>query len=126
MKKYFSQLFLILIVVAACNNQQNQSNQNSFAPKVVEAKGYIVPKDSMAVPKVIEVDESKLKKIPVGKPMVVPTNTNVHPTGQGKVVMVDVTRLSIITPGTDTFSLPKTVPAIDSPFVAGLPEVTLA
>ena len=126
MKKQFSLLFLILIIVAACNKQQKQNNQNGFAPKVVEAKGYVVPKDSMAEPKVVLVDESKLKKVPVGKPKIVPTNTNVHPARQGKVVIVDETKLRIITPGTDTFSLPKIVPAIDSPFVAGIPEVTLA
>ena len=126
MKKYCYLFFLLLLVVAACNNQQNQANQNTFAPRVVEAHGYVVPKDSMAEPKVVLVDESKLKKIPVGKPKVVPTNTNVHPAGQGKVLIVDEAKLRIITPGTDTFSLPKIVQAIDSPFVAGIPEVTLA
>ncbi len=105
MQKYNYILFLILIVVASCNKQQKQNNQNSFSPKVVEAKGYVLPKDSMAEPKVVLVNESKLKKIPVGKPKVVPTNTNVHPAGQGKVVIVDKTKLRIITPGTDTCSL---------------------
>jgi hypothetical protein len=74
--------------------------------------------------KVILVDESKLKKIPAGNPKVVPTNTNVHPAGKPKVVLAGKPR--VIVPGTDTFSLPKKVPAIDSPFVAGIPEVTLA
>jgi hypothetical protein len=32
----------------------------------VEVKGYLLPKDSMAAPKVILVDESKLKKITEG------------------------------------------------------------
>ena len=125
-KKYYFVLCLILLFVAACNKPQNQTNRNTLAPKLVEAKGYMVPKDSMAEPKVILVDESKLKKIPVVTPKVVPTNTNVHPVGQGMVVMLDETKLRMITPGTDTFSLPKIVPAIDSPFVAGIPEVTLA
>ena len=124
MKKYNYILFFILLVVAACNKQQKQNNQNSFAPKVVEAKGYLVPKDSMAEPKVVLVDESKLKKIPVGKPRVVPTNTNVHPAGKPKVVMAGKPR--VIVPGTDTFLLPKTVPAIDSPIVAGVPETVIA
>ncbi len=126
MKKYYDKLFLILLVVAACNSKQNKTNQNAFAPEVVEAHGYIVPKDSMAKPKIILVDASKLKKITVGKPKVVPTNTNVHPAGQGKVVIVDEAKLRTITPGTDTFPLPKILPAIDSPFVAGVPEVTFA
>jgi ABC-type Fe3+-citrate transport system substrate-binding protein len=54
MKKYFSLLFLILLVVAACNKKQNKTNQNSFAPKVVKAQGYVVPKDSIAAPKSIQ------------------------------------------------------------------------
>jgi hypothetical protein len=41
----------------------------------------------MAEPKVILVDESKLKKVPVGTPRVVPTNTNVHAAGKPKVVV---------------------------------------
>ena len=41
----------------------------------------------MAAPKFIALDKSKLKKIPVGKPIVIPTNTNIHPAGNGKVVL---------------------------------------
>jgi ligand-binding sensor domain-containing protein/class 3 adenylate cyclase len=123
-KRITTVLFLFVLLLAC--NTKNKKQRSSFAPKVVEAHGYIVPKDSMASPKVILVDESKLTKVPVGKAKIVPTNTNVHPAGQGKVVMVDKTKLRIITPGTYTFSLPKIVPAIDSPFAAGIPEVTLA
>ncbi|MEY4110798.1 MAG: hypothetical protein RLZZ46_1153 [Bacteroidota bacterium] len=120
-------LFLVLfLILFSCTRQKQEGYTNTQQPKVVEAKGYVVPKDSMAEPKVVLVDESKLKKIPVGKPKVVPTNTNVHPAGKGKVVLVDEAKLRIITPGTDTFSLPKTVPAIDSPFVTGIPEVNIA
>lgn len=111
-----------LLLFLSCRENESEKVFTVQGPKVVEAKGYVVPKDSMAEPKVVLVDESKLKKVPVGKPKVVPTNTNVHPAGKPKVVMVDVTKLRVITPGTDTFSLAKTVHAIDSPFIAKLPK----
>jgi ligand-binding sensor domain-containing protein len=78
----------------------------------------------MAEPKVIIVDESKLKKIPVGNPKVVPTNTNIHLAGKPKIVNAGTPR--VCTPGQDTFLIPKTVPAIDSSFAAGIPEVVIA
>ncbi|MFN7295315.1 MAG: hypothetical protein ACK5T9_03550, partial [Bacteroidota bacterium] len=124
MQRYLYIIFAI--VISACHSNRQEDAHHHIQPKVVEAKGYVLPKDSMDEPKVVLVDESKIQKISVGKPKVVPTNTNVHPAGQGKVVIVDEAKLRIITPGTDTFSLPKTVPAIDSPYVAGIPEVTIA
>jgi len=119
--------FLLLISVISffsCTQHKEQERPNTFAPKVVAAKGYLVPKDSMAEPKVIIVDESKLKKIPAGTPKVVLTNTNIHLAGNPKIVNAGTPR--ICTPGQDTFLIPKTVPAIDSPFVAGIPEVVIA
>jgi len=95
-----------------------------FGPKVVEAHGYVVPADSLSAPKVIPVDESKLKRVPAGRPKVVATNTNIHPAGTPRVVVAGTPR--VCTPGQDTFQLPRTVPAVDSPFVAGVPEVVLA
>jgi len=122
-KKYLY-LFLLIIVLTACKNDTERKNLNARQPKVVEAKGYVVPNDSMATPKVFLVDESKLKKIKAGNPKVVPTNLNVHLAGNPKVVVAGKPR--VITPGQDTFLLPKIVPAIDSPFVAGIPEVVVA
>ncbi|MBK6985525.1 MAG: hypothetical protein IPH32_12565 [Bacteroidetes bacterium] len=52
---------LLFAFLLSCNNNEKKQ-QVSFAPKVAEAKGYIVPKDRMAAPKVILVNESKLKK----------------------------------------------------------------
>jgi hypothetical protein len=77
---------LLAFILFSCNSRKEQKSINSSAPKAIEAKGYLVPKDSMATPKVILVDESKLKKVPAGKPRVVTTNTNVHPAGKPKVV----------------------------------------
>jgi ligand-binding sensor domain-containing protein/signal transduction histidine kinase len=117
-------LFIIGLFFFSCTQHKDQERPNTFAPKVVASIGYVVPKDSMAAPKVILVDESKLKKIPVGTPKVVLTNTNIHPAGKPKIVIAGTPR--VCTPGQDTFLLAKTVPAIDSPFVAGIPEVVIA
>ncbi|MFN5183543.1 MAG: two-component regulator propeller domain-containing protein [Bacteroidota bacterium] len=118
MKKYAIYLLLICFI-SSCNKNKEEST-NTHELKVVEAKGYVVPKDSMAEPKVIPVDESKLKKVPAGNPKVVPTNLNVHIAGEPKVVVAGKPR--VITPGTDTFSLPKVVVAKDSPFIAKQPK----
>ncbi len=118
MKNYVAILFLLLLF--SCNNNQETKQQQTSVPKVVEAKGYVVPKDSMAEPKVIVINESKLKKISAGKPKLVATNLNVHSVVNPKIVLFG--KPKIIMPGTDTFSLPKIVPAIDSPFVAQTPK----
>jgi hypothetical protein len=65
-------LFLIIFVIlCSCKQKRTESYNLTLQPKVVPAHGYIVPKNSMAEPKVILVDEGKLKKVPVGKPKVV-------------------------------------------------------
>ncbi len=119
-KKYETPYLISLAIFIVACTQKEQKQANSFTIKTVKATGYVVPKDSMAEPVVIHVDESKLKKIPVGTPKVINTNLNVHPVGNPKVNLAGNPK--IITPGTDTFSLPKVVPAIDSPFVAKQPK----
>ncbi len=116
--------FILLLALFYGCNDKNQQGERTLRLKVVEAKGYVVPKDSMAKPKTIFVDESKLKKIPCGKPKVSPTNTNIHIAKNTNIRKAGI--LKVCTPGTDTFSLPKIVPAIDSPFVAGTPEIVIA
>jgi len=113
-----------LLFIFSCKPDQEPVRPVSLVPKVVEARGYLVPKESMADPIVILVDEKKLKKIPVGVPKIVLTNTNVHPAGNPKVVIAGVPIRC--RPGQGNFSLPKIVPAIDSPFIAGIPEIVIA
>ncbi len=117
-------LFLLLPGIFSCKQQQAENRLGTFAPNMVAAKGYMVPKDSMAVPKNNPVDESKLKKIAAGNPFIVPFNNNIHIAGVPKVVTVG--KPKVITPGTDTFLLPKVIPAIEIPFPAGIPEVFIA
>jgi ligand-binding sensor domain-containing protein/serine phosphatase RsbU (regulator of sigma subunit) len=118
-------LFLI-ISFFSCQEEKNSSS-NTHTIKVVEANGYVVPKDSMATPKVILVDESKLKKIPAGKPEIVPTNTNIHKAGIPTIVLAGKPR--VITPGTDTFLVPKSFTIQHSKLniiTAGVPETVIA
>src|SRR6266498_932474 len=65
-----------LLFICSCNTNQEKSPP-SFAPKVVKAKGYIVPRDSMVPPEIVPV--RNVKSIPAGKPVVVTLNSNVHP-----------------------------------------------
>ncbi len=109
-----------LLIVFSCRNREQRPL--SFTPKVVEAHGYVVPKDSMATPKIILARKPRIVR--AGKPKVVLINTNVHPAGIPRVVKADIPK--ICTPGQDGFSLPEIVPAIDSPFLAGIPEVVTA
>ncbi len=117
-------LFFPILFICSCTHRQEQKLPNVFVPKIVEAKGYMVPKDSMAEPTIIPVDESKLTKVRAGKPVVIPANTNVHIAGKPKIVLAGIPK--VCTPGKDSFPLPKVVPAIDSPFTAGVPEVVTA
>ncbi len=122
MKKHCMLLIPVFFFVS-CLRQQEQNRLGTNTLKVAEAKSYIVPKDSLAVPTVIAVDESKLNKIPVGKPIILPASTNrikVVP----KVVLAGTPK--VCTPGQDTFLLPIVKAAIDNPFTAGLPTVVTA
>jgi len=46
------------------------------------------------------------------------------PVGTPRTIQAGIPRIN--TPGQDSFKLPRVVPAIDSPFTAGLPEVVIA
>jgi two-component system, sensor histidine kinase ChiS len=112
-----------LLCILACNKPPEDVIHHTFSPVVIETHGYVVPPDSITGPNVIILDESKLKRVTAGRPKVVPVLTNVHPAGTPKVVFAGTPR--ICTPGQDTFLLPITVAAIHSPFIAGIPEVTI-
>lgn len=119
-------LILSTLLVCSCNSgsQQSDIQINTSNLNVVEAKGYVVPKDSINEPRVILIDESKLKKLSVGKPIVKLANKNVHIVSQTIKSFVIIPR--IIIPGTEVFSFPKKVTAIDSSFLGGIPEVVVA
>ena len=114
-------LIVLLPFIFSCD-QEKKERPNTFAPKIIESKGYAVPKDSVIEPKVILAGKPAVVK--AGNPKVVQTNTNIVSVGKPKIIFEGKAR--VITPGQDTFLIPKTMPAIDSPFVAGTPEVVIA
>lgn len=112
--------FLLSLVFFTCSEKKQENTANLNQPNIIPAKGYVVPKDSMADPEIILIDESKLKKIPAGKPTVVPFGEYENPTLEPKVVTAGAPRICI--PGKDTFSLPKTKKAIHRPNLAKQPK----
>jgi ligand-binding sensor domain-containing protein len=113
-------LFLFTLVLFTCSDKKQEYTANLIQPKIVAAKGYLVPKDSIAEPVIIQIDESKLKKIPAGKPTVVSSNEYENPGHEPKIVTAGTPRVCI--PGHDTFSLPKTKKAIHRPILVKQPK----
>ena len=124
MRKQIIYLILFISLLQyACQRQKEQYASFVFQPpEVVEAKGYVVPQDKTASPEIIPVKEIKSKAL--SEPKVINLNSNVHPAG--KPIIVPAGAPKICVPGEDGFSLPEVVPAIDSPFAAGAPEITVA
>jgi ligand-binding sensor domain-containing protein len=123
MTKYLALLFLPLFI-CACSQKNNNINGKQISPKIIESKGYQVPKDSLTSPKIVFVDETKCKKVLAGKPTVIPNDINIFPAGTPKIILAG--KPSICQPGQDSFLLPKTAPALDSNFAARIPETVIA
>ncbi|MDB5284870.1 MAG: adenylate/guanylate cyclase [Bacteroidota bacterium] len=114
----------ILLLFSACNHQQEKSKQHTFGPKVVEAKGYVVPLNDLAPPVVELINESKLKRVAAGIPKGVATSTNVHLIGYPTVDAAVAS--AVYTPGHDSILAPVVINAVDSPFAAGIPQIVTA
>lgn len=120
-----NQIIYLVVIFSLLQNacQRQQQIVSDFPPpEVVEAKGYIVPQNKMSPPEISPAKEIKSKAI--SKPKVVNVSSNAHPVG--KPIVVSVVPPKICVPGHNGFSLPEIVPAIDSPFPAGSPQVTIA
>lgn len=123
MKKIYY-ILIVIFVAASCTQKQTQVKHNPFAPSVVEGHGYVVPMDSMSKPKVILVDVTKIKKIPVGKPKVILTNTNVHSAVRTNIQKAGIPKKC--SPGKESFLLPKKRFVKTKSAVTGIPEVMIA
>lgn len=126
MRLNISILFYGIVIISAlmlfsCKQQTNESI-SKYQLKLVEAKEYVVPKDSVAEPRTLPFE--KPIKVPAIERKLVALPTNVHLIGSPKIIKYGVP--TIFTPGQDGFSIPKTVPAIDRTVVAGLPMVVSA
>lgn len=120
---YFQTIFLINgIFLFSCSQKQEQERPNTFAPTVVETKGYVVPKDSVSEPKVIPAGQPTIVK--AGNPKVVPLNMNIFPSGVPKTKIAGIP--TICTPGEDTFLMPKIIPVIATRIIAGIPKNIIA
>ena len=118
---WFGMLMILDTVLFSCKQHPDEPLRR-YQLKIVKARGYVVPKDSLALPKIIAVGSPKIA--PVEKQKVVTVTANVNHAGNSKVVIAGVPK--VCTPGRDSFSLPKIVPAIDIPILVGLPKVVPA
>jgi hypothetical protein len=121
-----SQLILpvifVYILYAACTKQKEELPTSYFKPpKIVEAKTYKVPLEKVVPPKVVPA--LGMKKILAGKPETVHLKSNVFSAKPTRVVRAGPPKL--ILPNGEVYKLPKVVPAIDSPFIAGGREMIL-
>ena len=121
-KWYWFGLSVVLFsVLFSCKQEPDRSKLN-YGPNVVEAKGYLVPKDSILPPKVL----------PREMPIIVPAIINIVTASTPKEHPVDSFRPhytvipEVFTPGEDGVLLPKVVPAKGKKISAGLPRVVPA
>ena len=120
MNKFISTILFTLILFS-CTKQQNPKKSIAFNPIVIEANGYDVPISSMASLKVVRAGKPTITI--AGKPIVAYSGTNEGEIGKPLIIEADIPRF--ITPGQDTFLIPRAVPAIKNPFMAGIPEVEI-
>lgn len=113
---------IFIITLFACNKKQQQNVSQNSIPKVVKASGYILPIDSMLNPKVILAGKPKL--LPSGNIKLVFANTNVHLVSNPKIFAID--KPEIITPKLNNNLFPKSLQVIESPIIAGVPQVVTA
>lgn len=120
MARYSS--LLILLFLLACGDKQTKKSISSSTAKVVQARGFVVPADSMSPPLIVPLKNPKVTALQ--PPTVVPTHTNVHAAQKPQVKDCDLSALKKVTPGLDTIPMPKIVTAVDSPFIPRQPEPT--
>ena len=107
-----------LLLFACSSDKQQQSRLDFKSPNIIEAKAYKVPLEKMTPPKVIPV--SGVKKTVAGKPEIVQLKSNVF--SAQPVSVIEVTS-PLPTAHGKGYQLPLTTRVIDSPFLAGVPEI---
>ena len=112
----------VCILHAACTKQKEGLATSYFKPsKIVEAKTYKVPLKKAIPPNVVPA--LGMKKILAGKPETVDLKSNVFSAKPTRIVFAGPPKL--ILPNGEVYKLPEVVPAIDSSFIAGAPEIIL-
>ncbi len=120
-KNIFFFTFLFPVIIYSCRKLHQPNYFDPGVPGVVKAKGYIVPKESTRLPRVVPVGE--VKSIRAGKPKVTQIIFREHPAGIPKIVLAGIPR--IFTPGKDSFKLPVIIAARGISVTAGMPEVVI-
>jgi len=122
MKKKIIYFFLLFLLQISCTSKKQEQETPDFPPpEVFDAKPYAVPQDKMAPPEITPAIETVSKV--VSKPKVTTLASNVFRVGKPKVVIARAPKICV--PGENGYSLPDTVPAVDSTVPAGLPEEIL-
>jgi hypothetical protein len=95
--KYHPFILFVLLAIWAMSlfscRRENKKQESSFAPTVVEAKGYVISEDSVAEPIIIPVNENKLIKVTAGKSKQTATNTNPRPVGVPVIVLAGIPKI---------------------------------
>jgi hypothetical protein len=116
--------FAIAICLLLANCKEHEPIQDNFdlkPPTVVEAKAYKVLPEKIVPPKIIRA--SGVKEIVAGKPEIIKLTSNVFPAQP--VSVMHVGSLSKNTFDKKSYQPPVTILAKDSPFIAGVPEITV-
>src|SRR5690606_1245477 len=115
-------LLMAMLWILSCSTQENPSTPVLSEPKVVKAKGYVVPKDSVELPIIIPAGQPL--KVDAVNPTVVYNQSNVHAAGNPRIVPVGTPK--VFTPGQNGLPLPQPVAAVFSPAIHAIPEVSAA
>jgi two-component system sensor histidine kinase ChiS len=110
-----------LIAISSCSADHTQTWPASMDPTVVEAKGFVLQKNSLPGPVVVPAGTPSRVKIGVKKEA--PGTSNILTAGIP--VNLNMSAPDIFTPGENGIALPKIVKAIENPFLCKSPEVVL-
>ena len=116
-----SLLIGLIIWLAGCSPDFKQHPSGSEDRMKVEARGYIIPSDSVSFPKIIPAGAPT--KIKVGKLTEIPAYSNLIKAGIPK--QFPAGNPVICKPGDGNFSLPKVIPASGKSFFSRPPEIVL-
>jgi len=117
-------LTVVLAVFSSSCVRQEEQNINSRPIAIREAKGYIVPQDSMAEPVSIQIDERKRKTVTITKPSVVTPGRHSYTALTSEIIPLVPPQARI--PGKEPYALPVTRQIGITPLQADKPEVVMA
>jgi ligand-binding sensor domain-containing protein/two-component sensor histidine kinase len=111
----------ILLFLVSCNPPHEKESVDFSLPTIVEAKGYIVPSDSLKVP---QTTPTHLRMVQAKKPEMRETGTNVQSIEKPR--QVKIINPTICTIGQGSYTTPKTVALTPQTKKAGVPAVLRA